>query len=52
MQEKLNEREKKDDTFNQFNFDDDGNEYERLLRQLESDIRTYIKVTYILYKLF
>jgi hypothetical protein len=45
VQEKLQEKDQRKDEFsNNFSFEDDTNEYEKLLRKLESDIRTYIKV--------
>ena len=44
MQERESQREEGDGNFNNFNFDDETNEYEKLLRKLEADIRTYIKV--------
>jgi hypothetical protein len=48
VQEKLQEREREmEGNMRSFNFDDDQtNEYEKLLRKLESDIRTYIKVNF------
>jgi len=45
VQEKLQERElKKSETEEKFFFDEEVNDYEKLLRKLENDIRTYIKV--------
>jgi predicted AAA+ superfamily ATPase len=45
VQEKLQEKDtRRVDFSDHFTFDDDTNEYEKLLRKLESDIRTYIKV--------
>jgi hypothetical protein len=53
VQEKLQEREKETEgNMRSFNFDEDQtNEYEKLLRKLEADIRTYIKVKYVLFRL-
>ncbi len=45
MQEKLQEIEvKKENFMDNFDFGDGINEYEKLLRKLESDIRSYVKV--------
>ena len=49
MQEKLQEnkiktQKEKENNFSGYNTDEEINEYEKLLRKLESDIRTYIKV--------
>jgi hypothetical protein len=45
VQEKLQEIEvKKDDFLDHFDFGDGVNEYEKLLRKLEADIRSYVKV--------
>ncbi len=48
VQEKMQDRDSHNEgdegKFNNFNFDDETNEYEKLLRKLEADIRTYIKV--------
>ncbi len=57
VQEKFQEKDQRKDEFsNNFSFEDDTNEYEKLLRKLESDIRTYIKVRfkpqYLYIKLF
>ena len=53
VQEKLQGREKETEgNMRSFNFDEDQtNEYEKLLRKLEADIRTYIKVKYVLFRL-
>jgi hypothetical protein len=48
VQEKLQEKDVKTiDPTNQFFIDDDINDYEKLLRKLEADIRLYIKVNFI-----
>ena len=49
VQEKLQEnkiktQKEKENNFSGYNTDEEINEYEKLLRKLESDIRTYIKV--------
>ena len=47
VQEKLQEKDlKKSETEEKFFFDDEVNDYEKLLRKLENDIRTYIKVKF------
>jgi hypothetical protein len=47
VQERLQERETKWEGFySQYGCEEGVNEYEKLLRKLESDIRNYIKVSY------
>ena len=46
-QEKLQEIEaKKEDYVDNYDFGDGINEYEKLLRKLEGDIRSYVKVIF------
>jgi hypothetical protein len=47
VQEKIEENEKKKiNLMSTFEFEESSVEYEKLLRKLESDIRSYIKVKY------